>query len=131
MTAQVFKVLIALLVLVLLLAALVAATAATRVCLTKQQARHLWPKQHIYWYSKDHCWSDRRGRPRNLKFEPVRKRNIEPNGSIAPGFRANASYNEIDAHADDPPPLVDVDEAHPFAVWEERIGGQFVGAISK
>ena len=46
-------------VLALLLAGVIAAAAST-VCLTKQQARHLWPRQHIYWYSKDHCWSNRR-----------------------------------------------------------------------
>lgn len=46
--------------------------AASAVCLTKKEARHLWPRQHIYWYSKDHCWSNRRGRPpSNLKFDPV------------------------------------------------------------
>lgn len=44
---------------------------ATTVCLTKKEARQLWPRQHIYWYSKDHCWSNRRGPPRNLKFDPV------------------------------------------------------------
>jgi hypothetical protein len=45
--------------------------AASEVCLSKKEARHLWPKQHIYWYSKDHCWSDRRGPPRNIKIDPV------------------------------------------------------------
>ena len=39
-------------VLALLLAGVIAAAAASTVCLTKQQARHLWPKQHIYWYSE-------------------------------------------------------------------------------
>ena len=42
------------------------------VCLTKQQARHLWPKRHIFWYSSDHCWSNRRGPPHNLKFDPIK-----------------------------------------------------------
>ncbi len=44
---------------------------ASEVCLSKRQARHLWPRQHIYWYSADHCWSNRRGGPpRHLKIEP-------------------------------------------------------------
>jgi hypothetical protein len=42
---------------------------ASQVCLTKREARHLWPRQHIYWYSSDHCWSNRRGPPRHLKIE--------------------------------------------------------------
>jgi len=38
-------------------------------CLTKSEARKLWPRKHIYWYSGDHCWSDRRGKPHNIKFD--------------------------------------------------------------
>jgi hypothetical protein len=41
------------------------------ICLTKKEARELWPRQHIYWYSKHRCWSNRRGPPRNLKIDPV------------------------------------------------------------
>jgi hypothetical protein len=45
------------------------------VCLTKKEARHLWPRKHIWWYrdkqTGDHCWSNRRGPPRGLKFDPV------------------------------------------------------------
>ena len=44
------------------------------VCLSKSEARQLWPHRHIYWYSKDHCWSNRRGPPRGLKLDPI----IEP-----------------------------------------------------
>ena len=43
---------------------------ASEVCLNKREARHLWPRQHIYWYSSDHCWSNRRGPPRRIKIEP-------------------------------------------------------------
>lgn len=45
--------------------------AASSVCLTKKEARELWPKQHIYWYSKNHCWSNRRGPPQGIKTDPV------------------------------------------------------------
>jgi hypothetical protein len=41
------------------------------ICLTKKEARELWPRQHIYWYSKHRCWSNRRGPPRHLKIDPV------------------------------------------------------------
>ncbi len=44
---------------------------ASQVCLTKKEARHLWPKEHLYWYSADHCWSNRRGPPRGIKLDPV------------------------------------------------------------
>jgi hypothetical protein len=48
-----------------------AAAAPSTVCLSKKEARHLWPRAHLYWYSADHCWSDRRGPPRNIKVDPV------------------------------------------------------------
>ncbi len=47
---------------------------ASDVCLTKKEARHLWPRRHIYWYSSDRCWSNRRGPPRGLKLEPEPKK---------------------------------------------------------
>jgi len=40
------------------------------VCLSKKEARELWPKRHIYWYSSRHCWSNRRGPPRGLRIDP-------------------------------------------------------------
>ena len=50
------------------------AAGAGDVCLTKKEARHLWPRRHIYWYSSDHCWSNRHGPPRGLKLEPEEKK---------------------------------------------------------
>src|SRR5262245_39030548 len=45
---------------------------AAEVCLSKQEARKLWPRQHIYWYSKNHCWSNRRGKPpSDIKLDPI------------------------------------------------------------
>ncbi len=44
---------------------------ASTICLSKREARHLWPKEHLYWYSGDHCWSNRRGPPRGIKLDPV------------------------------------------------------------
>jgi len=55
----------------LLIVAMLSAASATNVCLTKKEARQLWPRQHIYWFSKDHCWSNRHGPPRNIKIDPV------------------------------------------------------------
>jgi len=53
-----------------ILAILLATPAKTAVCLSKEDARKLWPKQHLYWYSKDHCWSNRRGPPTNIRIDP-------------------------------------------------------------
>jgi hypothetical protein len=51
--------------------AILFATPARTQCLTQDQARQLWPKKHLYWYSKDHCWSNRRGPPSGIKVDPV------------------------------------------------------------
>ena len=58
----------------LIVAAMMLATPAKggAVCLTKKEARELWPRRHIYWYSKDHCWSNRRGPPRGIRIDPVK-----------------------------------------------------------
>ena len=63
--------LVAGLALILMLLWVSTAAPATGICLSKKDARQLWPKQHIYWYSKHHCWSNRRGPPRNLRMDPV------------------------------------------------------------
>ena|SRR5215831_5789459 len=55
---------------IMILAVLLATPAKTQ-CLTQDQARQLWPKQHLYWYSKNHCWSNRRGPPSNIKVDPI------------------------------------------------------------
>lgn len=48
------------------------------VCLTHSEARKLWPKRHLYWYSSDHCWSNRRGGPpRNLRYDLIRENHAE------------------------------------------------------
>lgn len=47
------------------------------LCLTKSEARQLWPKRHLYWYSKDHCWSNRRGPPSGIKVDPIKNSHAE------------------------------------------------------
>jgi hypothetical protein len=97
---------VAIAIMVLILAAYPADGAT--ICLTKKEARHLWPRQHIYWYSKDHCWSNRRGGPpRNLHIDPV-----FPKGAMAEAKKESPlpsgvvkivkpdDYNEMDAQAD-------------------------------
>ena len=65
---------------------------AGEVCLSKRQARHLWPRQHIYWYSADHCWSNRRGGPpRGLKLEPEEPKQKK--------FKGDPVFNQISADA--------------------------------
>jgi hypothetical protein len=69
----------------LLLATMIAVVAVTiigigaarggTICLTKKEARELWPRIHIWWYrdkqTGDRCWSNRRGPPRHLKIDPI------------------------------------------------------------
>jgi hypothetical protein len=108
------------------------------VCLTKSEARQLWPRRHIYWYSKDHCWSNRRGPPRGLRFDPVKdpvfgKAHAEakPAAPVVKIVRAE-DYNELDALADtdtffktEPPfpywaHVMDVDLSR-YKTWYQRI----------
>jgi hypothetical protein len=49
------------------------AIAKPSVCLTYKQARELWPRVHLFWFSENHCWSNRRGPPRHIKVEPEPK----------------------------------------------------------
>ena len=94
-----------------ILALLLAVPAGTReVCLSKSEARELFPRAHLYWYSRQHCWSNRRGPPRGLKLDPI----IEPIPKRAdikkepplPGAIKEvhpSEYNELDAAADQEP----------------------------
>jgi hypothetical protein len=72
---QLYLLIIALSSIIIILAAMIFAmthpAAAGAVCLSKKEARELWPRKHIYWYSKKHCWSNRRGPPRNLRIDPI------------------------------------------------------------
>lgn len=57
---------------------LVSHASGSAVCLTKKEARSLWPRQHIYWYSSNHCWSNRRGgAPRNLRYDLIRENHAQ------------------------------------------------------
>ena len=41
---------------------LIAATAAAaKPCLTKEQARKLWPSEWLYWHTERHCWDRIKG----------------------------------------------------------------------
>ncbi len=70
LTLEGLRLVLALLVCMAIYLIFVGFAAARDVCLSKKEARHLWPRQHIYWYSSDHCWSNRRGPPRHIKIEP-------------------------------------------------------------
>jgi hypothetical protein len=83
----------------LLIVTMLSAASATGVCLTKKDARQLWPRQHLYWYSKDHCWSNRRGPPRGLKLDPVDP--VFPKRVMA---QASESQTEIGMDANGTPP---------------------------
>jgi hypothetical protein len=78
----------------------------SEICLTKAQARQLWPKQHLYWYSKDHCWSNRRGPPKGLKMDPITNSHAEEK-RVAPTVKIvrENEKNELDVEADRPKPF--------------------------
>ena len=115
---------------VLFVLALLLATPAVpaTLCLSKKEARELWPRSHLYWYSRDHCWSNRRGPPRGLRLDPVVNHTAQK--KIAPAARAEARDEEILPECcwprlEEPTPYEDVIEDRPFGPWEERIGGAF------
>lgn len=77
---QLYLLIIALSSIIIILAAMIFtmthSAAAGGVCLSKKEARQLWPKRHIWWYrdkqTGDRCWSNRRrGPPRNLRIDPI------------------------------------------------------------
>src|SRR5262245_9040412 len=95
---------------------LMAIHAPAGVCLSKKEARELWPKAHLYWYSKHHCWSNRRGPPSGLRMDPVRNSLAQAKKEPAPKeervYRWD-EYNPIDAMADRDTYF----KAEPFQLW--------------
>lgn len=92
-----------------LLLAFVRTANPSAVCLTKSEARQLWPRRHLYWYSSDHCWSNRRGGPpTGVKYDLIRENHAEslPANKSDRAPRAlikvvrAQDYNELDAQAD-------------------------------
>ncbi len=84
---------------------------ARDVCLSKKEARHLWPRQHIYWYSADHCWSNRRGGPpRHLKIEkepePKKEKKIRTDPIFAPKAEALPAFRAIAPLRSDAPMVI-------------------------
>jgi hypothetical protein len=81
-------------VVIAIMLALVREAPAREVCLTKSEARQLWPKRHIYWYSSDHCWSNRRGPPRGIKIDPVPDDPVFPKRAMAKDLQTTSKDND-------------------------------------
>ncbi len=65
-------------VVALVLVIATAVASAAPVCLSKSEARKLWPRAHLYWYSVDHCWSNRRGGPpRGIRYDLIRENHAQ------------------------------------------------------
>ena len=101
-----------------IMAFLLATPAGTReVCLTKKEARQLWPRRHIYWYSSDHCWSNRRGPPKGIKVDPIDP--VFPPKALAQEPETASANNDHCCW-----PLLDTDPsgniAEPPLTWKER-----------
>jgi hypothetical protein len=104
---------IVLIVMVILCLSLAAQGAS--VCLSKKEARSLWPRAHLYWYSKDRCWSNRRGPPRNIRIDPILTRLAGPPTAAAP-TAVNATPMFL---------VPDFDVFQKFLPWEQRVAGSF------
>ena len=115
-----------------------AAASADAVCLSKSEARKLWPTQHIYWYylGRERCWSNRHGPPRNLRIDPVMGHLAQDaNGSNTAKKGDRLKYvapdeytEELDAQAKPLPlwpPVLPLPLQQPprFIPWEDRITG--------
>jgi hypothetical protein len=64
-----------------LLLLLMAATAATsKPCLTKEEAKKLWPNEWLYWHTERHCWDHIKGTGGTYERqpEPAQQANIVP-----------------------------------------------------
>ena len=94
-------------------------TCADMLCLTKNQARHLWPIS-IYIGLADHCWSigaAHRAASSLILYSAARR-------SAKSRAEKLDEFNELDAMADKPP-VEDIIETRPFGPWEERVAGAF------
>lgn len=36
-------------------------TYASEACMTKAEARAMYPKAHLFWHGREHCWNDKAG----------------------------------------------------------------------
>jgi len=63
---KLYQLIIALALIIIVLAMLIffltRSAAASSSCLTKHEARDIWPRAHIYWHGPDRCWDNHRGR---------------------------------------------------------------------
>ena len=91
---------------IITMAALAWSSEASAICLTRDQARELWPARHLWAYG-DHCWSNRRGEPpTGIQIDPVPdepKKDDKPKGAMkssdldqsAPGVDAQIFFPSI------------------------------------
>jgi hypothetical protein len=70
-----WQLVIALALIIVVLAVMIITTmkvaGASASCMTKREARAIWPRAHIYWHSADHCWDNRRGRHGRRYKDPL------------------------------------------------------------
>jgi hypothetical protein len=66
-----------------LLLLLMAATAATsKPCLTKDEAKKLWPNEWLYWHTERHCWDHIKGT--SGTYEERQPEPAQPDSNIVP-----------------------------------------------
>jgi hypothetical protein len=66
-----------------LLLLLMAATAATsKPCLTKEEAKKLWPNEWLYWHTERHCWDHIKGT--SGTYEERQPEPTQPTANVVP-----------------------------------------------
>lgn len=104
---------------------LVWAAVASPSCMTKREARHHWPRAHIYWHGSDRCWDNHRGRG---KRDRERKRYRDPvfSSKKVATVTFQAPVPEVIEPVYRPMTFVpDLDRYMRFVPWEQRIAGSF------
>jgi hypothetical protein len=109
-----------------------ASNGAEAGCLSKSEARKLWPRAHLYWHTEAHCWDASR------KSEPSRKSQAtaESNQGVEDGKPPGVAARKPPAppivalSGDEPPPYAWLDALSWLPMswqsfeskWDEEIG---------
>jgi len=95
-------------------------------CMTKAEARAIWPRAHLYWHTADHCWDNRAGggrryaaRAEETSEKPRAKSKDKKVDPPPPTLRATIIYPSLKQGADAWSP----DWLHAFAstTWPQLI----------
>jgi hypothetical protein len=97
-----------------------ACNTAAASCLTKPEARKLWPREHIYWHTEAHCWDASRRSEHNARTHPVAASAVRPPELAADNPSPSPPPRVVDKVQ--PPPIVALsgEEPPPYA-WLDAL----------